>query len=91
MAGWSISGVRNLSGALKFLPGPQGPWLCGKFQMVELRIRAWLCRTNAPGPFFAVRDGQAHRRGGPMWPPAGTPGPVWDRPIRKDRGDSRIS
>ena len=26
-----------------------------------------------------------------MWPPTGTPGPVWDRPLRKDRRVSGYS
>ena len=66
LAEWSISGAQNLSGALQFPPGPQGPWFCGKFQMVRFHIRAWLCRTNAPGPFPAVGAGPRSARRTPL-------------------------
>ena len=38
-----------------------------------------------------IRAVRSNRRGGPMWPPTGTPGPVWDRPLRKDRRVSGYS
>ena len=46
-----ISGAQNLSGCLRFLPGPLGPWLCKNSGPMRFYNCAWLCRANACGPF----------------------------------------
>ena len=72
--GWKFP-ARKSEWRFAIPPAPLGlAWL--KFRMVWFHRRAWICRTNAPGPISAV--GAAHRaarkpspsKGEGVWPKA---------------------